>query len=444
MKIFYYFICLFVNVKLANYISFKLNIVDDCLRELKISDKVLFTYNPEYNPECGTYTWPDRPDCDSYNDFMYPSDKFIIKNYEYDFKTPIIVTFEDYNHMYGYMNMTVYFNEYTIETKAKRFWRCINCGEWGIGNQDYFYNRERINFYKNDRDGTQCSHEQYIFIFQINEIEDLYKGGEDGPFEVKSDFYDFISNKELHKTVYNSNEDIILELINFREADILHVKTNPSLPINYENYYFKIEYEDYYANGELNGINYSNGLEKRLSPGDTFIVTNTSGLNYKLREDEKINKRAFVKVKITPFNKCPVGYEYNCNSKPIASSGVFTIFIDVIDPPTTIPVTERPVDTTEQTSTISDTQQTQPPSDIVMSTSASIDTTQQASTPSHTAQQTQAPSDITQEALTPSHTTQQTQTPSDTIQKTSPSVNIEQTQTPSDNAQQTLTPSDNT
>ena len=363
MKTFYYFFCLFINVKLADYISFKLNIVDDCLTELKIGDEVLFTYIPEYNPACGTYSWPDRPDCDSANYFMYPPENYIIKNYEYDYGTPIIVTFEDYNHMYGYMNMTVYFNEYIIETTARRFWRCINCGEWGIGNQDYFYNRERMNFYKYDRDGTQCSHENYIFIFQINELEDLYKGGENGPFEVKTDFYDFISDKFIHKTVYNSNEDIILELINFREADILHVKTNLSLPINYDNYYFKIEYEDFFANGELSGINYSNDAETRLFQGNTFKVTNTSGLNYKLTEDEKTNKNAFVKVKITPYNKCPVGYGYNCVSKPIASSGVFYILIDVIDPPTTIPVTEMPVDTTEQTPIpTNNAQETSPPS----------------------------------------------------------------------------------
>ena len=84
MKTFCYFFCLFVDVKLADYISFKLNIVDDCLTELKIGDEVLFTYIPEYNPACGTYSWPDRPDCDSANYFMYPPENYIIKNYEYD------------------------------------------------------------------------------------------------------------------------------------------------------------------------------------------------------------------------------------------------------------------------------------------------------------------------------------------------------------------------
>ena len=39
---------LFQKVNLINYISFKLNKVDDCVRYINISNQILFNYTPEY------------------------------------------------------------------------------------------------------------------------------------------------------------------------------------------------------------------------------------------------------------------------------------------------------------------------------------------------------------------------------------------------------------
>ena len=80
------------------------------------------------------------------------------------------------------MEMTVFFNEYILKNTDRRFLICINCGVEGLGNQDYFYYLDRMNFYEITRGGA-CSHELYIFYFTINDITDLYKGGEEGVFE---------------------------------------------------------------------------------------------------------------------------------------------------------------------------------------------------------------------------------------------------------------------
>ena len=310
------FLYVFIKVQLPNYISFKLNIIDDCLRELKIGDEVLFSFTPINDGICETF-WIHRPDCDSGNRAMYPSDSYIIKDYEYNFKTDIKLTFDDFNHKYGYMEMTVFFNEYIIKNTDRRFWRCINCGVNGLGNQDYFYYLDRMNFYEITR-GGDCSHELYIFYFTINDITDLYKGGEDGAFQIRTDFYSFTDESVFLRRV-NYSEKVELELINFNVSEILHVKLNNVLPININNYFFRIEYVNNEKNNfgrELKGLDLD-GTEKRLNNNDAFIVSDISELNYILSEQEKVNRSAEVKVKISVLNKCPVGDEYQCESKII-------------------------------------------------------------------------------------------------------------------------------
>ena len=428
MKIFLIFFFVFIVVQLTNYITFHLNIIDDCLRELKIGDDVLFSFTPLFFGVCELF-WIYRPHCDSGNTSMYPPGLDIIKDYEYNFKTDIKVTFEDYNHQYGYMNMTVFFNEYVIKNTDRRFWRCINCGYDGLGNNDYYYYLDRMNFYSITR-GGDCSEELYIFYFTINDITDLYKGGADGPFEIRTDFYSF-TNEDLIRKEVNFSEKIELELINFNIPENLHVKENHNLPINTSNYYFIIEYEKNEGNnfgGELKGLDL-NGTEKTLNNNDKFIVNDFSGLNYILSEQEKVNRFAQVKVKISVLNKCPDGNEYQCESKVVVPAKYFTFIINVNEPPptttpiteknSTIPETETPADTTQQTTTpVDTTQQTTIPADTTPA-----DTTQQTTTPAETTQQTTTPVETTQQTTTPPETTQQTTTPAETTQQTTtPSV----------------------
>ena len=90
------FFCLFIKVKLTNYISFNIIQVDDCLRKINISNEIYFEFTPYYFTRCGNYD--DIGDCDAKNFNVYGSDTMIIKNYPYEFKLAIEITFEDLDH----------------------------------------------------------------------------------------------------------------------------------------------------------------------------------------------------------------------------------------------------------------------------------------------------------------------------------------------------------
>ena len=72
---------LFQKINLTNYISFKINAVDDCVRYINISNQILFDYTPEHYST--DLSFQDKSYCFPDNFSMYPKDKFIIKNYEY-------------------------------------------------------------------------------------------------------------------------------------------------------------------------------------------------------------------------------------------------------------------------------------------------------------------------------------------------------------------------
>ena len=298
------FFCLFIKVKLTNYISFNIIQVDDCLRKINISNEIYFEFTPYYFTRCGNYD--DIGDCDAKNFNVYGSDTMIIKNYPYEFKLAIEITFEDLDHHEGFMNMDVYFNEYLIKTSDRRFWKCINCG--GINgtnrHEDYFWERERINFYSGERAGG-CWEELYIFIFQIDNMEQIYDGGENGAFEVKHDFYAFPDNPIIEREVYRSEGDIELELINFIKEELIHVKTNDSLKMDINNYYFTAQY--YCIEGRLKGFTL-NDEKNFLNDGDEFKFTETFGLNYVLGQNERNRDNIEIKIRITPYNYCPEGY----------------------------------------------------------------------------------------------------------------------------------------
>ena len=210
--------------------------------------------------------------------------------------------------------MDVYFNEYLIKTSDRRFWKCINCG--GINgtnrHEDYFWERERINFYSGERAGG-CWEELYIFIFQIDNMEQIYNGGENGAFEVKHDFYAFPDNPIIEREVYRSEGDIELELINFIKEKLIHVKTNDSLKMDINNYYFTAQY--YYLEGRLKGLTL-NDEKDILNDGDEFKFTETSGLNYVLGQNERNRDKLEIQVRITAYNYCPEGY--NCSPQVVA------------------------------------------------------------------------------------------------------------------------------
>ena len=270
----------------------------------------------------------------------------IIKNYPYEFKLAIEITFEDLDHYEGFMNVVVNYNEYIIKTSDQRFWKCINCcGNNGTGHDDYHWDGQRINFYEGRRSGG-CWEELYIFIFRIDNMTQLYEGGENGPFEIMHDFYSFTNKNRIEKIVYYNEDEVEVDLINFTLENLLYVKRDDTLPVDYNNYYFILESPNF--EGQLIGI-YLDGGKDLLTNGNIFKVPEISGFNYILSEEEKENRRAELKVKLTAYNYCPEGYK--CKSEVVAETREFTFIIKVIDPPSTIPTTsqtEKPSDSIEQ------------------------------------------------------------------------------------------------
>ena len=326
------FCYLFQKVNLIYYISFKLYKVDDCVRYINISNQILFNYNPEYYA-CDPY-FNDRSYCDPGNFSIYPSDRFIIKNYEYEFKTEIEITFEDWNHIEGYMRMNVYFNEYKIKPTDQAFWRCDNCINENHENNYYLSSKDGspiLSFHP--KGNNECGHTFYTFSFKIDDINELYKGGQNGKFETNSDYYTFPEQLTFEKTVNYSEGDVELELINFNLEDIIYSKSNQSLVFKNNDFNYKINYDDN-IEGKLKGLGLDDVI-KNISKEESIKFTDTLGLNYTLGDNEKQANFTEIRVKISVFKNCPNDtnqYPY-CDRSAIIEEKEFIFKINIIRPP---------------------------------------------------------------------------------------------------------------
>ena len=106
-------------INLTNYISLKIRAVDDCVRYINISNQIILNFSEPIDANsltCYANIWE-----------KYAPDDFLIKDYEYEFKKRIEITFEDWNIYHGFMAIDVYFNEYVIKCTDQTFWKCINC-----------------------------------------------------------------------------------------------------------------------------------------------------------------------------------------------------------------------------------------------------------------------------------------------------------------------------
>ena len=423
--------CLFIKVHLANYLTFELFNVDDCIRLINISNQTVFNFTPIKQMKiCGDYSADNLGDCDAGKYDMYPGKKYsevtekrytniLIKDFEYEYGTDVIMVFEDYDHTSGYMGINAYFNEFIIEPADEAIWKCLDCGFDEL--EPLFYDNYNYHFYK-DSHKNNCSERFFTFVFRIDNKNQLYEGGKNGqPFKITENFYSFIDNGNIIKHIPYSEGKIELELINFIEPEILHLSSNATLPINYEEYYFQVEYNPSSVEGNLTGLT-PQGEKKKLNNYDLFQVNDNSGLNYVISDNEKNNNIVQMPVTINVFNKCPEQYKETspCKNKIIQKDFHFTI---IIDPPDTSEATQQqnPPDTSQTT------QQQNPPD--------TSQTTQQQNTPdiSQTTQHQNPPdtSQTTQHQNPPdtSQTTQQ-QNPPDTSQST-------QHQNPPDTSQTT-------
>ena len=301
------FFCLLPN-SLTHYISFKMIEVDDCVRLVNItnktSSKIVLNFTLQ-NKDCDTTEYKLKGPCQDNNWTLYAKDGYLIKNYEYDVMNEVAITFEDWNHENGFMAIDVEFDEYYISYKEQTFWECKDClnttgdetyifGEqpiWKVidanGNKDLFY----VPVFKFHASNwlKECGVVYYTFFFRIDDINDLYKGGKNGPFEIKtppSDYYT-IPEEKLHIKLNITSEegDAGFELINFIKQDIIHGKQNLSLV--FQNTDFKYKIGDVNKEGQLKGLSPNNIENNNINTGDFFICTETSGLKYTLGFNEK-------------------------------------------------------------------------------------------------------------------------------------------------------------
>ena len=463
-KITIYIITFFYHLQsviLTNYISFKLIEVDDCVRFVNISNHIVFSFL-ENNTICDTGFTIKGP-CDAGHWESYVPDDFLVKDYEYDFMTGVEITFEDWNRLNGFMAIDVYLNEYLIKYSDQSFWECKNClnshyerGKFDYGQEESWKtgSAQYPNVFRfHPRNISECGPDFYTFVFKINNINDLYKGGINGSFEIVNDYYTFSDESQIiiEKEVNYSRNNIELELINFNLDDIIYSKSNRNLIFKNENndFIYKICIED--KEGHLKGLEPYTG-DQTINSVDCFLET--SGLNYTLGPNEKKNNYTEVKLKISVFKNCPENiaiYPY-CNHNSIIEEKefIFQIKINRLEPENT----EAPTDSTEETAKTPDsteqantpddsTEETTKPSDSTEQTTTADDSTGEISKPSDSTEQTGTSADSTEENTTPSDSSKQTTAQDDsTTQIAKPSDSSEQTTTSHDSTEQMTKSSD--
>ena len=284
--IFYF---LFTMIKSSNnYLGIQVIKADDCIRWVKINDVEYFSFTKNKKGTCKDGFFGD---CDSNNVKPYPDDKIILRYFKYEYNVEVKVRLEDYYHIESQLNVTVFFNEYIIKAADNSgLWKCEDCGVYK--NENYFFYDYTMNSYPRGQGDNGCTPKYYLFVFSINSIEQLYKGG----FEVINNFYSFTSEAIFYRNIsYLENE---LELINFNTTENFHITNKANLPVEFTNYEFKIEFVNQFG-GTIKALSVSNSNKENLNTGDLFKVTNELGLNYELSDEEKKNRYAKIVVKIT-------------------------------------------------------------------------------------------------------------------------------------------------
>ena len=321
--------------------------VDDCVRLVNISNHIVLNYSLQSKPEDCDPTFKKKGPCDAGNWSLYADEEdFIVRDYEYEFMTGIEITIEDWNRLNGYMAIDAYINEYIIKYSDQTFWECKNCynsnnefGKFDYGYQEIWKNG--INYHKDvfklhpPSDKNECGPDLYTFVFKINDINDLYKGGKNGPFETIPNFYSFpnVSQLTFERNITYSEGDLELELINFNLENIINTKSNDNLVFNNNDFIYKIC--DTNMEGQLKGLD-SNGVEKNINKNDSFKCTEDSGLNYKLGTIEKEGNYTEVRLTISVYKNCPEDttvFKF-CSREAIIEQKEFIFKINIIRPPT--------------------------------------------------------------------------------------------------------------
>ena len=271
---------LYIKVHTYLYFSFYLNDVEDCISEISIEKRNLY----DFLENCVFIN-----DCIYTNLNCYPNKgKPIIKNEPYNLGDIIYMKMYDNRNQVPYIDITIKINEYIIETKHKKFWKCLNC----INENNYDeYEGSKFYFYT-----KYPPNNDFIFnsSFQINSILDLNYSG----VGVNNSFYALNSSNNFDRELYFKNDEV--ELINFNITDNFYIKDNKSLFVNYTIYNFEVIFENDIL-GTLKGLNIDN-IYTNITNHSYFKVNKTNGLIYRLNPKEKKIYTIILKLKITAYN----------------------------------------------------------------------------------------------------------------------------------------------
>ena len=140
------FICLFLKIESTFYLTMKLIDVNDyLLRIYNQKNEIFFECGIDEN--CKPYPVP------------------IARLIPYEIGEKIFVDLYDEGGNPGFFEITVYINEYVIETNDQKFWKCDNCQ---TSDNNYYYTNNKFNFYDQDHIISDMSSGGYFnFYFQF-------------------------------------------------------------------------------------------------------------------------------------------------------------------------------------------------------------------------------------------------------------------------------------
>ena len=273
------FFPLFIHgIESKAYVSMKLINVNDCLYNIYFKNNTLFKY---------TYH-----SCNKNVNYSNP----IVDKKLYEFGNNITFVIHDIAGT-SFIKMDIYINEYIINCYHQKFWKCLDCR---TNNSNYLYNESQQYFecYKPYSITSESQkYKNYTFIFLINSFDELNFEGNN----VSSDFYALYPHKEIIN-ISTSDIDNEIDLINFYNPDYFNIKNNTqNLSIKYENYYFKIYFENNSLNGKYIALDLNNS-DIELNNGSSFKVNLSKVLRYKLSKEEKRNKYANLYFQIEGYN----------------------------------------------------------------------------------------------------------------------------------------------
>lgn len=136
-----YFCFLFTTIRPNLYLTMKLEYIDDCITKIYYENNTIIYEKQNYETQC------------IMNEQV--SDNPIVDSLSYKIGQKIYFEIKDTGGGCA-IDITIYLNEYTIESESRKFWRCENCdgdqGNYVLFNGDIYYycyltNRDESKFY---------------------------------------------------------------------------------------------------------------------------------------------------------------------------------------------------------------------------------------------------------------------------------------------------------